>query len=61
MVLYGEIYVQIPDSRSARETVHKTSVLPTVGYGSGAWDPYYEKGIQKLERVQRNAVRLELL
>ena len=43
--------------RSVRETAFKTLVRPTLEYGSAAWDPYYEKDIQKLEGVQRKAAR----
>ena len=43
--------------RSVRETACKTFVRPTLEYGSAAWDSYYEKDIQKLERVQRKAAR----
>ena len=43
--------------RSVRETAYKNSVRPTLEYGSAAWDPYYEKDIQKPERVQRKAAR----
>jgi len=28
-------------------SIHKTLVQPTLEYGSAAWDPYYEKDIQK--------------
>ena len=43
--------------RSVRETAYRALVRPTLEYGSAAWDPYYEKDIQKLERVQRRAAR----
>ena len=43
--------------RSVRETVYKTLVRPTLEYGGAAWDPYYDKDIKKLERVQRKATR----
>ena len=42
-------------TRWVRETAFKTLVRPTLEYGSAAWDPYYEKDIHKLERVQRKA------
>ena len=44
--------------RSVRETAYKTLVRATPEYGSAAWDPYYDKDIQKLERVQRKVARL---
>ena len=43
--------------RSVRETAYKTLVRPALEYGSAAWDPYYDKDIKKLERVQRKAAR----
>ena len=43
--------------RSVRETAYKTFAQPTLQYGSAAWDPCYEKDIQKLERVQIKAAR----
>ena len=43
--------------RSVRETPYKTLVRPTLEYARAAWDPHYEKDIQKLERVQRKAAR----
>ena len=43
--------------RLVRETAYKILVRPTLEYGSAAWDPYYKKDIQKLERVQRKAAR----
>ena len=43
--------------RSVRETAYKTLVRLTLEYGSAAWDPYYDKDIKKLERVQRKAAR----
>ena len=54
LVLCGGTYIS---PRSVRETEYKTLVRPTLEYGSAAWDPYYDKDIKKLERVQRKAAR----
>lgn len=43
--------------KSVKETAYKTLFRPTLEYGSAAWDPYYEKDIHKLQRVQRKAAR----
>ena len=43
--------------RLVRKTAYKTLVRPTLEYGSAAWDPYYDKDIKKLERVQRKAAQ----
>ena len=53
--LYVCMYVCMYEK--VRETAYKTLVRPTLEYGSAAWDPYYDKDIKKLERVQRKVAR----
>ena len=44
-------------SQAAREINFGDMVRPIIEYGSAAWDPYYEKDIKRLERIQRKAAR----
>ena len=40
-----------------KETAYDTYVRPTVEFASAAWDPHTQRNIQKIEQVQRSAVR----
>ncbi len=44
-------------SRNIKEKLYHTLVRPHLEYGVAAWDPYYVKDIDTLERVQRRAAR----
>ena len=44
--------------KSAREAAYTALVQPKLEYASVAWDPYLQKDISALERVQRKAARL---
>ena len=43
--------------KRVRETVYTAIVRPKLEYASSAWDPYHQKDIDSLERVQRKAAR----
>ena len=43
--------------RDCRITAYISLVRSVLDYGSIIWDPYLTKGIEKLERVQRQAAR----
>ena len=47
-------------SSSIKEKSYKTFVRPLLEYASSVWDPYTQKSIDKLEAVQRRAVRCVL-
>ena len=43
--------------KRVRETAYTAIVRPKLEYASSAWDPYHQKDIDSLERVQRKAAR----
>lgn len=43
--------------KRVRETAYTAIVRPKLEYASSAWDPYLQKDIDSLERVQRKAAR----
>ena len=43
--------------KSVKETAYMMLVRPKLQYACGAWDPYHQKYIAALERVQRKAAR----
>ena len=47
-------------SQSIRELAYKAFVRPILEYSSSVWDPYQQKDIDLLERVQRRAARFVL-
>ena len=42
---------------SCRKNAYLALVRPLLEYGSSVWDPHYQKDIDQLERIQRNAAR----
>lgn len=42
---------------SLRLMTYKTMIRPSLEYGSAVWDPYTQVNIEKLEKIQRLAVR----
>lgn len=44
-------------SVNIKEKLYHTLVRPHLEYGTAAWDPYYAKNINVLEKVQRRAAR----
>jgi hypothetical protein len=44
-------------SANIKEKLYQTLVRPHLEYGIAAWDPYYAKDINTLEKVQRRAAR----
>ena len=46
--------------KRVRETAYTAIVRPKLEYASSAWDPYHQKDIDSLERVQRKAARFLL-
>ena len=43
-------------SEPCRWTAYISSVRSVLEYGSIVWDPYYVKGINRIEKIQRQAV-----
>ena len=46
--------------KNTKELGYKALVRPILEYASSVWDPYEEKDIQKIEKVQRRAARFVL-
>ena len=44
-------------STAIKASAYLTMVRPIMEYASAAWDPFYVKDIQQLEKVQRQAAR----
>ena len=42
---------------NCRRSAYIALVRPLLEYGASVWDPHYQKDIDKLERVQKNAAR----
>ena len=43
--------------QNVKEIAYKTLVRPKPLYACTAWDPYFKKDVEAIERVQRNAAR----
>mgnify|MGYP001822749514 CR=1 FL=1 len=55
--LHRRQLILAPDVRCVCETAFIALVRSALEYGSVVWDPYLQKDIDKIERVQRNGAR----
>ena len=42
---------------NCRRTAYIALVRPLFEYGASVWDPHYQKDIDQIERIQKNAAR----